>query len=247
MVPMMQPFVASRPVILIDARGHGRTGDVAGPITYERMADDVAGVLRSLGVKRADLLGYSMGATTALIAAARHPDLIGKQVIVSGVAARGGWVPEAQESFEKWDAKMFAGSPIEASFKRESATPNAFPAVIAKLRETETAVYDLSPAALRGIAAKTMVVAGDHDGVQLTHALQLFAARGGGDQAAVMKGFLSKAPRARLAILPGTSHIGMSNEGQLLAQLVVPFLNDQAPAPPSGFFEGVDKSAIEAK
>ena len=148
MAPMIGPFVAGRPVIAIDARGHGRTGDVAGPITYERMADDVAAVARALGVRRADVLGYSMGATTALIAAVRHPDLIDKQVMVSGVSERGGWVPEAQASFEKWNAKMFAGTPIESAYKRESATPDAFPAVIDKLREAETAVYDVSPRAV---------------------------------------------------------------------------------------------------
>lgn len=239
MAPMIGPFVASRPVIAIDARGHGRTGDVPGPIAYERMADDVAAVARALGVKRADVLGYSMGATTALIVAVRHPDLIDKQVVVSGVSARGGWVPAAQASFEKWNAKMFAGTPIESAYKRESATPDAFPAVIDKLREAETALYDVSPQELRAIAGKTMIVAGDHDGLQLSHALEVFAARGGSNEEVAMKGFLSTSPRARLAILPGTSHIGMNNEGRLLAQLVVPFLDDRAPAPPSGFFKGM--------
>ncbi|HYI04810.1 MAG TPA: alpha/beta hydrolase [Reyranella sp.] len=247
MVPMVQPFFASRPVIAIDARGHGRTGDVPGPITYERMADDVAAVIRALGIKRADVLGYSMGATTALIAAVRHPDLIDKQVVVSGVSERGGWVPEAQASFEKWNAKAFAGTPIESAYKRNSATPDAFPVVIDKLRQTETAKYDLSAEALRGIAGKTMIVAGDYDGLQLSHALKLFAARGGSNEEVAMKGFLSAAPPARLAIVPGTSHIGMSNEGKLLAQLVVPFLDDLPPAPPSGFFEGVDKSAAKSQ
>ena len=247
MAPMIGPFVTSRPVIAIDARGHGRTGDVPGPITYERMADDVALVIRNLGVKRADVLGYSMGATTALIAAVRHPDLIGKQVVVSGVSKRGGWVPEAQASFEKWNAQMFEGTPIESAYKRFSATPSAFPAVIDKLRETETAKYDVPSDALRAIAGKTMIVAGDYDGLQLAHALELFAARGGSNAEVVTKGFMTTAPRARLAILPGTSHIGMSNEGRLLAHLVVPFLDDQVPAPPSGFFEGMDKPATRSK
>jgi pimeloyl-ACP methyl ester carboxylesterase len=237
MVPMIGPFAESRPVIAIDARGHGRTGDVPGPINYERMADDVAAVVRSLGVRRADVLGYSMGATTALIAAVRHPDLIDKQVIVSGVSKRGGWVPEAQASFEKWNAKMFAGTPIESAYKRESATPDAFPAVIDKLRQAETANYDVTPQAMRAIAGKTMIVAGDYDGLQLSHALELFAARGGSNEEVALKGFMTTAPRARLAILPGTSHIGMNNEGKLLAQLVVPFLDDRPPAPPSGFFK----------
>jgi pimeloyl-ACP methyl ester carboxylesterase len=239
MAPMIGPLVASRPVIAIDARGHGRTGDVPGPITYDRMADDVAAVVRSLGVRRVDVLGYSMGATTALIAAVRHPDLIDKQVIVSGVSKRGGWVPEAQDSFEKWNAKMFAGTPIESAYKRESATPNAFPAVIDKLRQTETANYDVTPQAMQSITGKTMIVAGDYDGLQLSHALELFAARGGTNEEVALKGFMTTAPRARLAILPGTSHIGMNNEGKLLAQLVVPFLDDRPPSPPSGFFKGM--------
>lgn len=242
MAPMIEPFVASRPVIAIDARGHGRTGDVPGPITYERLADDAAAVLRSLGVKRADVLGYSMGGTTAIILAVRHSDLIDKQVIVSGVSQRAGWVPAAQASFEKWNAKMFAGSPIESAYKRSSATPDAFPAVIDKLRQLETANYDVSPQALQAIPGKTMIVAGDYDGLQLSHALQLFKARGGTEEIAT-KGFLSEAPKARLAILPATSHIGMSNEGKLLAQLVVPFLDDRAPPPPTGFFAGVDQPA----
>jgi pimeloyl-ACP methyl ester carboxylesterase len=237
MAPMIGPFVASRPVIAVDARGHGRTGDVPGPITYERMADDVAAVARSLGVRRVDVLGYSMGATTALIAAVRHPDLVDKQVIVSGVSKRGGWVPEAQAGFEEWNAKMFAGTPIEGAYKRESATPEAFPAVIDKLREAETADYDVAPEALRSIAGKTMIVAGDYDGLQLSHALELFAARGGSNKEVALKGFMTAAPRARLAILPGTSHIGMNGEGKLLAQLVVPFLDDRPPEPPSGFFK----------
>jgi len=247
MMPMVQAFVATRPIIAIDARGHGRTGDVPGPITYELMADDVAAVATVLELKRVDLLGYSMGATTALIAAARHPEVIGKQVIISGVSERAGWVPEAQASFEKWNAAMFAGTPIEAAYKRASATPEAFSTVVDKLRELETANYDLSLAALRAIKGKTMIVAGDYDGLQLSHALKLFAARGGSNEEVATKGFLSSAPRTRLAILPATSHIGMSNQGELLAQLVVPFLDDEPPAPPSGFFAGMDQPADESK
>jgi pimeloyl-ACP methyl ester carboxylesterase len=239
MAPMIGPFAASRPVIAIDARGHGRTGDVPGPISYERMADDVAAVVRSLGVRRVDVLGYSMGATTALVAAVRHPDLVDKQVMVSGVSKRGGWVPEAQASFEQWNAKMFAGTPVESAYKRESVTPEAFPSVLDKLRQAETANYDVSPEALRAVAGKTMIVAGDYDGLQLSHALELFAARSGSNKEVALKGFMTTAPRARLAILPATSHIGMNNEGKLLAQLVVPFLDDRPPSPPSGFFEGM--------
>jgi pimeloyl-ACP methyl ester carboxylesterase len=247
MAPLIGSFVSSRPVVAVDARGHGRTGDVPGPITYERMADDAAAVLRALGVKRVDVFGYSMGATTALVMAVRHPNLVDKQVIMSGVSERSGWFPAAQESFEKWNAEMFAGSPVEASWKNQSATPNAFASVIVKLRAAETANYDLSPQQLRDIPGKTMFVAGDYDGVQLNHALHLFTLRGGNSEAVAMQGFLSGSPRARFAILPATTHVGIYGEGSLLAQLVVPFLDDRSPKPLIGFFKGMDKPAKTAQ
>jgi pimeloyl-ACP methyl ester carboxylesterase len=43
MAPLAARFAATRPVIAISQRGHGRTGDVAGGITYELLADDAAG------------------------------------------------------------------------------------------------------------------------------------------------------------------------------------------------------------
>ena len=44
-------------------------------------------------------------------------------------------------------------------------------------------------------------------------------------------------PRARLAILPGTPHIGIMAEAELLiARLVKPFLDDAIQPMPPGFF-----------
>jgi hypothetical protein len=43
-------------------------------------------------------------------------------------------------------------------------------------------------------------------------------------------------PRARLAILPGTSHIGIMAEAELIARLVKPFLDDAIQPMPPGFF-----------
>jgi hypothetical protein len=63
MAPLVARFAATRPVIAISQRGHGRTGDVAGGITYELLADDAAGVLEALSVEAADVLGYSLAAT----------------------------------------------------------------------------------------------------------------------------------------------------------------------------------------
>lgn len=235
MMPMIEQFAATRPVIAIDQRGHGRTGDLPGPITYELLADDAAGVLQALNVPTADVLGYSMGGTAAILMAVRHPRRVGKQIIVSGTSRRDGWYPEVLKAMAQATPRMFAGTPLEAEYKRLSPTPDAFPTLVGEMRDLEEMDYDSSNEAIRAIDDKTMIVVGDADGVALEHAVALFKLRGGGDTKAAAQGFLAEAPRARLAILPGTSHIGMMTQAKLLAEIVTPFLDDATPVLAPGF------------
>jgi pimeloyl-ACP methyl ester carboxylesterase len=59
--------------VLIDSRGHGRSTRDARPFSYEWMASDVLAVMDTLQLERADLVGWSDGACTALILAAKAP------------------------------------------------------------------------------------------------------------------------------------------------------------------------------
>ncbi len=240
MMPFINAFASSRPVIAIDARGHGRTGDLPGQITYEMMADDAASVLTSLNVPKADLLGYSMGGTTAIIMAIRHPGQVGKQIIVSGVSRQAGWNPEVLQGLAKATPKQFAGTTIETEYRRLSPTPDKFATFVDEVLGVEKSFKDASADEVRAIDGKTMIFIGDADGVTLDHAVELYKLRGGGDRQAAAQGFISDAPRARLAILPATSHIGMMANAELIGQLATPFLEDQRPPRATGFFEGMD-------
>jgi pimeloyl-ACP methyl ester carboxylesterase len=63
------------------------------PFRYETLGDDVAGLIGHLGLGRADVMGYSFGATTALRTAIQHPHLVRRLVMgVRGVA------PASQQS-----------------------------------------------------------------------------------------------------------------------------------------------------
>src|SRR5258707_7043151 len=69
------PLLAKgRQVIAVDLQGHGRTADIERPIRYELMADDIAALTNFLKLPNADVMGYSLGAGTAIRTAIQHPD-----------------------------------------------------------------------------------------------------------------------------------------------------------------------------
>src|ERR1700741_125113 len=73
----------TRKVIAVEMQGHGRTADVPRDITYENLADDPTALLNYLKIRRADLIGYSMGGAVAMQCAIRHPEKVRKAVIIS--------------------------------------------------------------------------------------------------------------------------------------------------------------------
>jgi pimeloyl-ACP methyl ester carboxylesterase len=61
--------------IVLDNRGHGQSTKLYDPAEYhtDRMVEDVVALLDHLGLARADLFGYSMGARVCAFLAAHHP------------------------------------------------------------------------------------------------------------------------------------------------------------------------------
>ncbi len=233
MKSLIDPLAATRPVIAVDARGHGRSGGVDGKLSYDLMADDAAAVLAKLGVKQADVLGYSMGGSTAIALAVRHPGQVGKQVILSGTSRLDGWYPEVLAGIAQITPATFAGSPIETGYRSLSPTPDKFPKLVENIKTLDATPFAYSDEQVRAIPGKTMVIIGDADGVKLDHAIALFKLRGGGDIAAATQGFMTEAPKARLAILPATSHVGIMSEVPAIVATVVPFLDDAKPPMPT--------------
>jgi len=233
MKPWAVAFAAKRTVIVFDQQGHGRTADTSRKMSYEQFSDDAAALLQALKVERADVMGYSQGGEVALQLALRHPTLVNKLVVMSAAYRKDGWYPAVSKALGGLNAKVFAGTPVEAAFKKHTPDPKAFEAYVEKVKVLNINSHNMTDAQVRAISAKTMVIAGDADGVKPEHAVALFKLRGGGDEDAAATGMLPKAPPARLVILPATSHIAISREVTLLESVVTPFLDDAPPANPS--------------
>lgn len=226
-------FVADRPVIVFDQQGHGRTADTPRTMSYEQFGDDAAALLHALEVQRVDVMGYSQGGGVALQLALRHPHLVSKLVTLSATYRQDGWYPSVSRALEDLSGKLFADTPVGEAFRQHTTDPEAFDAYIEKMRVLNIEDQKISDAQMRSISARTMVVVGDADGVKPEHAVAMFKLCGGGDEEAAATGTISQVPRARLVILPATSHIAVSAAVPVLEPMITAFLDDVPPPRPS--------------
>ncbi|HEX3976022.1 MAG TPA: alpha/beta hydrolase [Solirubrobacteraceae bacterium] len=90
--PNIGPPAARFHVYTPERRGHGRTPDVAGPISFAAMAQDTIAFLEAVVGRPAHLVGCSDGATVGLLVALRRPDLVDRLVLVAGVFHYDGWL-----------------------------------------------------------------------------------------------------------------------------------------------------------
>jgi pimeloyl-ACP methyl ester carboxylesterase len=218
-----------RKVIVAEMQGHGRTKDTDRELSYENMADDIAGLLGHLRVDSADILGYSMGGGVAFQFAVRHPGKLRRLVILSGTYKHDGWWLEAEQALATLTGDMFKGSPIQKQYDSLGNDPAHFNDHVKKVISIDLKRYDWSKE-VKAIQAPIFMAIGDADGVRYEHALELYRAKGGGKM-----GDMFGLPKSRLAILPGTTHVGMMQRADLIVPMVTDFLNSDLSATPPSF------------
>jgi pimeloyl-ACP methyl ester carboxylesterase len=229
--PVLPELAKNRRVITVDLQGHGRTADIDRPLRAETLADDVAGVIRHLGLAQADVMGFSLGAGVALRVAIQHPGLVRRLVIVSQPARRNGWYPEILVAFEQMGrhlADSFRQTQMYEVYCRVAPDAGNFPVLLDKVGDAVRQDYDWS-AEIPAITAPVMLVYGDADSVLPAHIVEFYALLGGGLKDASWDG--SARAAARLAILPDRIHTDISTAPELAAA-VIPFLDATTLIPP---------------
>jgi pimeloyl-ACP methyl ester carboxylesterase len=226
---MIPVLATDRKVIVAEMQGHGRTKDIAREFSYENMADDVSGLLMHLKVDSADILGYSMGGGVAFQVAVRHPEQVRRLVVLSGTYTHDGWWPEVEAMYSTFTADMFKGTAIQKQYDSLGNDPALFTEYVKKIISIDLKPYDWSKD-VKKIQAPIFMAIGDADGVRYEHALELFRAKGGGKM-----GDINGLPKSRLAIIPGTTHIGMMQRTDWLIPMITDFLDSDLNAPPPTF------------
>jgi pimeloyl-ACP methyl ester carboxylesterase len=161
--PNIDALADSFHVYTPERRGHGRTPDVDGPITYEGMARDTIDFIETIVRGPAHLLGCSDGAIVALTTALLRPGLVRRLVLVAGVFHRDGWHPSAVN----WP---------------DGLDPDSVPGKMARMHGSEPT---LNPSDLTRVKSRTLVMVGDDDEVSLEHAVEMYRGLPDGELAVV--------------------------------------------------------------
>ncbi len=109
---MVPQLAATRRVIGVELQGHGHTADIARPLSFEVMADDIAALITHLGLEQADIFGFSLGGGAGLQTAIQHPEVVRKLALASTPFKRDGWYPEVLAGMASISVDTFAGTPI---------------------------------------------------------------------------------------------------------------------------------------
>ena len=139
--------------------------------------------------------------------------------------------PEAWMDLRRFRPLREAG----ATYREIAPDPDGFPVLVRKLKELDETPFAWPAEDIRGITAPTLIIIGDADAVRDEHAVEMLRLLGGGGM-----GDMTGVGRARLAILPGTTHFmppgsGILDRSDWLLAMIPDFLDaarDDVPPPP---------------
>jgi pimeloyl-ACP methyl ester carboxylesterase len=227
--PVMPILAEGRQVIAVDLHGHGRTPLGDRPISLIDQGDDMAALLDSLGVRQADVMGYSMGGGVAFRLAAQHPGKVRRLVLVSTPFAQNGFYPEMlpmQAQVGAAMAEAMKETPMYQGYAAIAPNPAEFPRLLDRMGVLMRKPHDWRDDVKR-LTMPVMLVYGDADMIRLDHVVEFYRLLGGGlKDAGWMREHMSK---NRLAILPDLTHYEMFLSPRL-AGTVLPFLNGESGA-----------------
>jgi pimeloyl-ACP methyl ester carboxylesterase len=217
-------FAQHYTVIAPDSRGHGRTKNPLDTMSYRLLADDVAALIRTLGLDRPLVCGYSDGGQIALEMGMNYPRLA-KAYVIGAAAYR--WT----EAYFQATRKLGMEGPGSVNFEQlERDSPDFVQGLreshdvfqehdywktyMIQISEMWLAPLSYSAEDLKKIVEPALILVGDRDGLVLTV-----------EQAVESYQMI---PQAELAIVPGADHGFPWSKPELFTQLVLDFLLRQS-------------------
>lgn len=181
MTSIIPYFSKSYKVIAIDSRAQGKSIDTQDSLSFEMIADDVAAVLDSMGIGKADFIGWSDGGIVALEMAIRYPKQVKK------ITATGANITHDSTAFADgvWSNDRHYYDSVKYIPRTTPSEKNAW-----KLFLLDWLQPNISLEQLHQITAAALIVCGDHDVISLEQAVTIFR----------------NIPKAQLWVVPNSGH-----------------------------------------
>ena len=198
-------------VFALDQRGHGESERHPADLTRAAFVADCAEAIRQLGLGPVVLVGQSMGASTALLTAAAHPELVRSLVVIEG-SPDGPAVPDPtpaiadaiRAALSAWPAPFADAQAARSFFRSKGFDEQAWTAGLERRPDGLWPRWDLEAMVAcmadlgsrgywsqwRAIRCPTLVLVGEHG---------IFPA-GHGDELA------AELPAGSAATIPGAGH-----------------------------------------
>lgn len=200
-------------VIAVDSRAQGRTTDADKEITYALMASDMAGLIDKLNLGKVNVVGWSDGGNIGLEMAYAYPEKVLKVVACGAnythenfIAPPDSAVMDKDDPLVKKTSELLKRS--TTSIQRLSPDTLRIPLIKKKLGDLMEKYPNFTPAQLKTIKVPFLIIAGDHDLINLNHTISLF----------------TSLPKAELFIVPHATHVVLIENPELINSEVIRFL-----------------------
>jgi 3-oxoadipate enol-lactonase len=177
------PVLSTRfSLILVDNRDSGRSSRADHPYDVADMADDLAGIIDALDIRRTHVLGLSMGSMIGIEFALRHPDRLDRLVLAGPGAAPArsmvdpisvwNWVKSHDPGGETFGAQQFTWLFSSAFLRNQQAVQQTAALLASNPNPIDPRAYDRQARAylrfdaldrLGDIQAATLVIVGEQD------------------------------------------------------------------------------------
>lgn len=217
---VLHSFAKNHKVIAVELQAHGHTADIDRTLSFEQDADDVAELLKQLGIAKADIFGFSNGASTTLEIAIRHPALVNKIIAASTMYKKAGaypwfWAMMAHATFEQMP------QPLKDAYLQINPDTNALYTMYKRDVTRMQTFKDIKEENIKAIKAPAFIIIAETDVVMPEHAVEMYR----------------QLLHAKLAILPGghgeyIGEIAMPQDTTLIAatvSMIEKFLKDPMP------------------
>ncbi|WP_328379073.1 alpha/beta hydrolase [Streptomyces sp. NBC_00440] len=192
-------------VITPDYSGSGHTPLHEGELSLDELVDQVIGAARAATDEPIDIVGFSLGAVVAAAAAAKHPELVRRLILINGWARNDDprqqlaldlWrrLPDIDEdAFAAYSALLIFSPPFLAGFGSEGvkSTVAGIKAELGTLRQIELDGRVDIRDRLASITARTLVIGSTRDVlIPVEHSREIHAAITGSDYAELESGHM---------------------------------------------------------